>query len=326
MKFSILGAGGIARKLASTVKEMKDVQLYAVASRDLAKARSYAEEYGFEKAYGSYEEMLADPKVELVYIAVPHSHHHQWTIAALNAGKHVLCEKAFAANEAQAREMIELAEKKNLLLTEAIWTRYMPSRKMIDEILAGGAIGEICTVSANLGYRIDMNERMVRPELCGGCLLDLTVYPLNFVSMILGDDILRMDAHCVMTETGVDGQDTVTVTYKNGKMATMFTTMYTLTDRSGYIYGRDGYLEVVNINNPSEIRLWGADRNEPKILKTWQVPAQISGYEYEVLACKKAIEEGRIECPEMPHSETLEIMRQMDAIRAQFGATFPGID
>ena len=99
MKFSILGAGGIARRLASTVKAMKDVQLYAVASRDLAKARSYAEEYGFEKAYGSYEEMLADPKVELVYIAVPHSHHHQWTIAALSAGKHVLCEKAFAANE-----------------------------------------------------------------------------------------------------------------------------------------------------------------------------------------------------------------------------------
>ena len=326
MRFSILGAGGIARKLAETVRGMKDVQLYAIASRDVEKARAYAQEYGFEKAYGSYEDMLADPKVELVYIAVPHSHHHQWTIAALNAGKHVLCEKAFAASEAQAREMLAVAEEKKLLLTEAIWTRYMPSRRMIDDILAGGAIGEICTVSSNLGYRIDMNERMVRPELCGGCLLDLTVYTLNFSSMILGDDIREMHAHCVMTDTGVDGQDTVTIAYNNGKMASMFTTMYTLTDRSGYIYGRDGYLEVVNINNPSEIRLWGADRNAPEILKTWAVPEQITGYEYEVLACKKAIEEGRIECPEMPHSETLEIMHQMDAIRAQFGIRFPGID
>ena len=326
MKFAILGAGGIARTMASTVVPMKEICKKAVAARDYDRAESFAKEYGFEKAYGSYEEMLADPEIDLVYIAVPHSHHCQWTKAALEAGKNVLCEKAFAVNEKQAKEMIDLARSKNLLLTEAIWTRYMPSRQMILDIIDSGIIGEVTSVSANLGYQIDAKERIVRPELAGGALLDLTVYPLNFASMVLGDDIVKIDASCVKTETGVDGMDTVMLTYKDGKMATMFTTIYSLTDRSGYIYGRNGYIEVQNINNPEVIRVWDANRSCRNVIAEYKVPEQITGYEYEVLACKKALEEGRIECPEMPHEETLKMMNWMDQIRAQFGIVFPGIE
>ena len=324
MNFAILGAGGIARTMASTVVPMKEICKKAVAARDYDRAESFAKEYGFEKAYGSYEEMLADPEIDLVYIAVPHSHHCQWTKAALEAGKNVLCEKAFAVNEKQAKEMIDLARSKNLLLTEAIWTRYMPSRQMILDIIDSGIIGEVTSVSANLGYQIDAKERIVRPELAGGALLDLTVYPLNFASMVLGDDIVKIDASCVKTETGVDGLDTVMLTYKDGKMATMFTTIYSLTDRSGYIYGRNGYIEVQNINNPEVIRVWDANRSCRNVIAEYKVPEQITGYEYEVLACKKALEEGRIECPEMPHEETLKMMNWMDQIRAQFGIVFPG--
>lgn len=326
MNFAILGAGGIARTMASTVVPMKEICKKAVAARDYDRAENFAKEYGFEKAYGSYEEMLADPEIDLVYIAVPHSHHCQWTKAALEAGKNVLCEKAFAVNEKQAKEMIDLARSKNLLLTEAIWTRYMPSRQMILDIIDSGIIGEVTSVSANLGYQIDAKERIVRPELAGGALLDLTVYPLNFASMVLGDDIVKIDASCVKTETGVDGLDTVMLTYKDGKMATMFTTIYSLTDRSGYIYGRNGYIEVQNINNPEVIRVWDANRSCRNVIAEYKVPEQITGYEYEVLACKKALEEGRIECPEMPHAETLKMMNWMDQIRAQFGIVFPGIE
>ena len=326
MNFAILGAGGIARTMASTVVPMKEICKKAVAARDYDRAESFAKEYGFEKAYGSYEEMLADPEIDLVYIAVPHSHHCQWTKAALEAGKNVLCEKAFAVNEKQAKEMIDLARSKNLLLTEAIWTRYMPSRQMILDIIDSGIIGEVTSVSANLGYQIDAKERIVRPELAGGALLDLTVYPLNFASMVLGDDIVKIDASCVKTETGVDGMDTVMLTYKDGKMATMFTTIYSLTDRSDYIYGRNGYIEVQNINNPEVIRVWDANRSCRNVIAEYKVPEQITGYEYEVLACKKALEEGRIECPEMPHEETLKMMNWMDQIRAQFGIVFPGIE
>ena len=324
MKMAILGAGGIAAIMAETIRPLEDVESYAIGSRDLGKAQAFAEKYGFRKAYGSYEEMLEDPEIDLVYIAVPHSHHHMWTLASLNAGKHVLCEKAFAVNERQTREMIELSEKKGLLLAEAIWTRYMPSRQIITEIVERGDIGRPRTISANLGYRIDMNERMVRPELAGGCLLDLTVYTLNFASMVWGDDIRRIAASCVKTDTGVDGQDTVMIEYQDDRMASLFTTLYTLTNRMGLICGTEGFIEVQNINNPEQIRVYSPDRNGPELRACIDVPEQITGYEYEVLACKKAIEEGRIECPEMPHSQTIQIMCQMDQIRKQFGIVYPG--
>ena len=323
MKMAILGAGGIAVSMADTIVGLDEVEACAIGSRDIAKAQDFADTYGFQKAYGSYEEMLSDPEVELVYIAVPHSHHHRWTIEALNAGKHVLCEKAFAVNEKQTREMIELAESKGLLLTEAIWTRYMPSREIIMRIIEKGTIGQLKTVSANLGYRIDHVERLVRPELAGGCLLDLTVYPLNFASMVWGDDIKRISASCVMTDTGVDGQDTVMIEYRDGRMASLYTTMYARTDRVGLIIGTEGYIEVENINNPQQIRVYRATDGEPVLIESIDVPKQITGYEYEVLSCVRAIEAGRTECPEMPHSETIQIMCQMDEIRRQFGIVYP---
>lgn len=323
MKVGLLGAGGIAGTMAETIARMKDVQNYAVASRDLAKAEDFARRHRIEKAYGSYEEMLADDQVDLVYIATPHSHHHEWTMAALNAGKNVLCEKAFAANAAQAKEMIDLARSKKLLLAEAIWTRYMPSRTMIREIIDRGDIGEVRTVSSNLGYPISNVARMIRPELAGGCLLDLTVYTLNFTSMILGNGFTRLEAFMIPTGTGVDGQDSVFLEYPDGKMAVMMTTMYSRTDRRGVIYGTDGLIEVENINNPQKISVYASTPSGPELRQELTPPAQISGYEYEVEACMKALQEGRIECPEMPHAETLEIMRQMDEIRKRFGIVFP---
>ncbi len=323
MRVGILGAGGIAIKMAKTIAPLAEVENYAIAARDYDRAEAFAKTYGFEKAYGSYEDMLNDEKVDLVYIAVPHSHHHKWTIEALKAGRNVLCEKSFAANTKQAEEMIALAEEKKLLLTEAIWTRYMPSRKIIDDIVKSGKLGEIVTIDSNLGYRINMNERMLKPELAGGCLLDLTVYTLNFSSMIHGNDIKRISASMVPTDTGVDGQDSIMVEYSDGVMASMFTTMYGLTDRRGLVVGNEGFLCVQNINNPEKITVYEPDRDNLKIKEEIIVPEQITGYEYEVLACKKALEEGRIECEEMPHSETITIMRQMDEIRKQYGIVFP---
>ena len=323
MRIGLLGAGGIAGSMARTVAGMEGVENYAVASRDPEKAQEFARAFGMEKAYGSYEEMLADDQVDLVYVATPHSHHHEWTIAALNAGRNVLCEKAFAANARQAEEMIALAAEKRLLLAEAIWTRYMPSRRMIREIVDSGEIGEIRTVCSNLGYPISHVPRLIRPELAGGALLDLTVYTLNFTSMVLGDGYTGMTAVMVPTETGVDGQDSVILTYPGGKMASMFTTIYSQTDRRGVVLGTKGFIDVVNINNPEKISVWTGGADGFRLRRELTPPPQITGYEYEVEACRKALEEGRTECPEMPLSETLEIMRQMDEIRSRFGIVFP---
>ncbi len=323
MRVGYIGAGNISGQMAETIARMSEVENYAVAARDPERAREFAERWGFSHAYDSYEELLADPDVDLVYVALPHSHHHRWTIAALESGHHVLCEKAFAANERQAREMIECARERGLLLAEAIWTRYMPSRKMIEEIVSSGEIGEVTTVAANLGYRVDGNARMTDPALAGGALLDLTVYPLNFASMVLGNRIRRIAASMVPAVTGVDGQDNVMIEYESGQMASLFSTMYAMTDREGQILGTKGFITVENINNPQVIRVYASDGLTRELTREVAVPEQITGYEYELLSCERAIEAGALECPEMPHAETLELMRQMDEIRRQFGVVFP---
>lgn len=323
MRVGYIGAGNISGQMAETIARMSEVENYAVAARDPERAREFAERWGFSHAYDSYEELLADPDVDLVYVALPHSHHHRWTIAALESGHHVLCEKAFAANERQAREMIECARERGLLLAEAIWTRYMPSRKMIEEIVSSGEIGEVTTVAANLGYRVDGNARMTDPALAGGALLDLTVYPLNFASMVLGNRIRRIAASMVPAVTGVDGQDNVMIEYESGQMASLFSTMYAMTDREGQILGTKGFITVENINNPQVIRVYASDGLTRELTREIAVPEQITGYEYELLSCERTIEAGALECPEMPHAETLELMRQMDEIRRQFGVVFP---
>ena len=200
MKLGILGAGGIASTMAKTVAGMKDVEAYAVAARDLERARVFAQKYEVKKAYGSYEEMLADDEVELVYIATPHSHHYLHAKMCLEAGKHVLCEKAFTVNAEQAQKLFDLAKEKKLLITEAIWTRYMPSRKLINDIIESGVIGEVTAVTANLSYTVSHVERIRKPELAGGALLDVGVYPINFASMVLGDKVKDVKATAIRME------------------------------------------------------------------------------------------------------------------------------
>ena len=320
MNVGILGAGNIAGKMACTLNGMKDATAYAVASRDLKRAQSFAKEYQMEKAYGSYEEMLADDKVDLVYVATPHSHHLEHGKLCISYGKPVLCEKAFTANAAQARELLDYAKEKGVFITEAIWTRYMPSRKIITDILESGELGDIHMLSANLGYSISHKERLVKPELAGGALLDVGIYPLNFASMFFGNDIVNITSACVKHETGVDGQAGMILTYKDGRMATLHTGMYAATEQYGIIYGSKGYLIAYNINNIDKIEVFSSDR---KLIRTIHVPEQITGYEYEVEACMRALNEGRLECEEMPHSETIRLMEQMDTLRAQWGIRYP---
>lgn len=320
MKFAILAPGKIAHKMARTVTQLEKVERYAVASRDYEKARVFAEQWGFEKAYGSYEEMLSDPQVELVYVASPHSHHYEHALLCLEHGKHVLVEKAFTVNTAQAQKLIQTAREKGLLLAEAIWTRYMPSRKMIDQLLEEGAIGRVTSLTANLGYVLSHVERMQSPALAGGALLDLGVYPINFALMTFHAPVKKVSATAAMSPGGIDWINSITLTFDDGRMAVLHSNMLAQTDRLGVIFGDKGYLEIQNINNCEEIRVFGPDR---KLQARYQVPEQISGYEYEVLSCIKALEEGKSECEEMPHAETLRVMSIMDEIRGQWGMKYP---
>lgn len=320
MKFAILAPGKIAAKMAQAVSGLSDVEKYAVASRNVDRAEKFAEEWGFEKAYGSYEEMLADEEVELVYVASPHSHHYEHARLCLEYGKNVLVEKAFTVNANQAKELIDMAERKGLLLAEAIWTRYMPSRKMIKDLVDGGVIGEVTSLTANLGYILSHVERLQKPELAGGALLDLGVYLINFAKMVFDGNVTGVQSTAVMSPLGVDYANSITLTFEGGKMAVLHSNMLALTDRQGTIFGDKGFMEVQNINNCEEIRVFDKDRN---LINVYPVPAQINGYEYEVLSCIKAIREGKTECEEMPHSEILEVMQLLDTIRGQWGMKYP---
>ena len=320
MKFAILAPGGIAHSMAKAVSEIDKIERYAVASRDLKRAEKFAEQWGFEKAYGSYEEMAQDPQVEFVYVASPHSHHYEHAKLCLEHGKHVLVEKAFTVNARQARELIQLSEEKGLLLAEAIWTRYMPSRRMIDDILACKAIGNVTSLTANLGYILAHVDRMQNPELAGGALLDLGVYPINFALMAVHGEIKDVHATAIMSPKGIDWVNSITLTFEEEKMAVLHSDMLAQTDRQGVISGDQGYLEVQNINNCEEIRVFGLDR---KMTARYQVPEQINGYEYEVLSCIRAIEAGKTECEEMPHSEILRVMELLDRIRKQWNMVYP---
>lgn len=320
MKVGMVGAGHIAGKMARTIAAMPDFTNYAIASRDLAKAQAFASEFGMQKAYGSYEELYADPEVELVYIATPHSHHFAQARMALEAGKPVLCEKAFTANAREAESLFELSRIRGVFICEAVWTRFMPLSMKIRELIEGGAIGRPRQLSATLCYPMEQKERILRPELCGGVLLDLSIYGINFARMYFGNDIVRVDSSCVKGETGVDMYETITLGWRDGRMANLVSSAYTRCNRLGLICGDEGYIEVENMNIVSAVRVF---KDYRKVAEFFPPETQINGYEYELRACCDAVRNGWVESPYMPHSETLEIMKMMDALRAEWGVRYP---
>lgn len=320
MNIGFIGAGRIANTLASTMARMEDVNLYAVAARDLDRAQAFAAQYGFDKAYGSYEEMLRDPNVELVYIATPHSHHFEHMKLCIAHGKNVLCEKAFTLNAAQARGIAALAKAKGVYVAEAIWTRYMPSRAMINEVLASGIIGNVTALTATLCYPVAYKERCIRPELAGGALLDVGVYCLNFALMHFGDDIERMDSSVRMTDTGVDGQESITLHYRDGRIAVLTAGILSRSDRKGIFYGDKGYIIVENINNPQSISVYDLTDT---LVKKIEVPAQITGYEYQIREAMARIRAGETESASMPLDTTIAVMERMDALRKDWGLIYP---
>ena len=320
MNIGFIGAGRIANTLASTMARMEDVNLYAVAARDLDRAQAFAAQYGFDKAYGSYEEMLRDPNVELVYIATPHSHHFEHMKLCIESGKNVLCEKAFTLNAAQARQIAALARERGVYVAEAIWTRYMPSRAMINEVLASGIIGNVTALTATLCYPVAYKERCIRPELAGGALLDVGVYCLNFALMHFGDDIERMDSSVRMTDTGVDGQESITLHYRDGRIAVLTAGILSRSDRKGIFYGDKGYIIVENINNPQSISVYDLTDT---LVKKIEVPAQITGYEYQIREAMARIRAGETESASMPLDTTIAVMERMDALRKDWGLIYP---
>ena len=320
MKVGIIGTGWIAEKAAITLNGLETCEAYAVGSRRKETAEAFAAKWNIAKAYGSYAELIADPDVDLVYIGTPHSHHYDVTREALLAGKPCLVEKAFMANARQTKEIIDLAHERGVFLAEAIWTRYQPAVGIVRKLIADGRIGEPRLITATLGYSMGDKPRIMRPDLCGGALLDLGVYALNFVRMFTDSDIETIDGHCVKSATGMDLTNAIAIILKDGILANVQSSAQCVGDNIGVIAGTEGNLIIDNINNPQTITVNGPDRT---YVETIRVPQQITGYEYQFLACRQALIDGLKEPREMSHAETLYMMQLMDDLRRNWGVRYP---
>lgn len=320
LRVGIIGAGWIAEKAAITLKNLEGASCYAIASRSLEKAQAFAEKWQVTCAYGSYSELIADENVDLVYVATPHSHHYDVTKEALENGKPCLVEKAFMANHRQAADIVRISRERKVFLAEAIWTRYQPAVQIVRQLISNGQIGTPRLITATLGYSMGNKPRIMRPDLCGGALLDLGVYAINFVRMFCDSPIEKMESQCVKSETGMDLTNAISFTFANGMLANVQSSACCVGDNIGVIAGTEGNIIIDNINNPQRIRINKRDR---VFVKDINVPKQITGYEYQFIACKQALEEGLIEPPQMPLEETLYIMKMMDELRFKWGVRYP---
>ncbi len=320
MRVGVVGAGWIAEKAAITLNGLSDCECYAIASRTQEKADAFASKWNVSKAYGTYRELYADPDVDLVYVATPHSHHYEVTRDALLAGKPCLVEKAFMANYAESAAIIDLAHERRLFLAEAIWTRYQPVVGMVRQLIASGRIGTPRLLTATLGYSMGEKPRIMRPDLCGGALLDLGVYAINFIRMFFPADIVSIESQCVKSKTGMDLTNAFSMVLADGMLCNVQSSAACVGDNIGVIAGTDGNLIIDNINNPQKITVNTHDR---EFVEDIRVPRQITGYEYQFIACREALLEGLLEPREMPHEETLFVMRLMDDLRRKWGVRYP---
>jgi predicted dehydrogenase len=247
IKWGILACGRIAKKFASDLKYVNGAELVAVASRDLEKAKAFAAEFPAKYVVGSYEELVELEDVDVIYVASPHSHHYEHTLLCLNHGKAVLCEKAFAINAKQAEEMIVLARSKKVFLMEALWSRFLPHYLKVKTLIEEGKLGQIRGVLANFGFKPadPVPQRLFDPALGGGALLDIGIYPVFLAQSILGvpDEII---AHMNPAPTGVDEQCAIQFKFRDGRSASLFSTLASNLETDADIFGSSGRIRLTS--------------------------------------------------------------------------------
>ncbi len=318
LNFAIMGAGHIAAKMARTLDFLRDeVSPYAVASRSLARAEAIRAESGFARAYGSYAEMLADDNVDVVYVATPNHLHVAHAMACLAAGKHVVCEKPFAMSAAEAESVFSQARERGLFVLEALWTRFQPAARLMREVLASGEIGTPRFLQASFALAIAHKERVKRPELGGGALLDLGIYPLNFAAMHFGlDGIRRISSAATLSPEGVDDQSSVTIEYDDGRMASLTTSMTAAYGTTSRIAGTLGCIDAPQLTRCESFVVRQVPSGVERVV---ECPFDFNGYEYEIRAAAKAIRAGCPECQEMPWRETVAIAKIMEDLCRDWG-------
>lgn len=310
INFAVLGPGKIAEVVLNAIKGKVDMVLFAVASRDQARANAFKEKHGFLKAYGSYEELYNDDEVDLVYIATPHAFHYEQMIECIKLKKNVICEKAFTLSSAQAEEVLTLAKENGVFVTEAMVPAYLPSRDIIRELLDTKVIGDLISYKGVFANSLMHVERVVNKSLGGGALYDIGIYPLYFAISTFGPNFKINDIKIKQLQD-VDITTSFTLEYPNGFKAEIYTSVEE--DKGIYcdIFGTNGRIHIENVARPSKIIIYDNEGNE---IRTIDSLRPTTGYEYEFQAAAKAVASGFLECNEMKHQDTLLLMHTMDYV------------
>jgi len=322
LRWGILGTGGIARLFTRDIQG-EGLSVLAVGSRTKEAAESFGAEYGVAHRHGSYDALLADPEVDVVYVATPHTFHHANALAALKAGKHVLVEKPFTINRREALELVETAKARKLFLMEAMWTRFLPSITRLKEIVAAGTIGEVRTIIAdhNQYLPLEKAKRLHLPELGEGAILDLGVYPITLAHLFLGlpEEIV---ARATLTERGVDEQVTIGFRYGSGAQASIHTGMMAQGPNRAAVIGTQGWVELDSVwYNQTSFTVFS---REGRVLERYEGRVKNRGMQYQAFELERRVGAGELESPLMSHRDSLEVMGIMDAIRTQVGVRYPG--
>jgi predicted dehydrogenase len=331
-RWGIVGPGRIARTFAEDLRLVPDAELAAVGSRSLERATAFAQEYG-GRAHGSYAELFADDTVDAVYVASPHALHVEQVAAALEAGKHVLCEKPLTLRAADAEELFALAAKRERLLMEAMWTACHPVVRAVRQRLRDGEFGTPRHLHAELGFVVNTvsTDRLLDVSLGAGALLDMGVYPLTFAHLMLGE-AEELTASAVLSEAGADMDIAIAGRYVGGAVATLHASMTSWSSRRGEVATDVGRLVLEDFHHPVSVTFTptavGGTNDEVDRAAAREVdcdePVIGRGYAHEAIEFQRCLAEGLLESPLVPHAQTLTIMRQMDDLRAQVGVRYPG--
>jgi len=323
IRWGILGTGGIAATFAGDLPRVPGAELAAVGSRTLAAAEAFARRHGFARAHGSWAELAADPEVDVVYVATPHSFHLPAALACLAGGKAVLCEKPMTLDLASAARLVQEARGQGLFLMEAMWMRCNPAIRKMVELIADGALGEVTTVHADFGLQgpFDAGHRLRNPALGGGALLDLGVYPINLAHLVLGTPA-TVTSWAHLTPEGVDDNTAVVLGYASGAVATLTCSLIGETRNAASITGTLGRIDLPSgFFAPQSFTLHRSDTTE-----LFEFPFEGRGYQFEAEEVQRCLVAGELESPLMPHDTTLEIMTLMDTVRNEVGVFYPPVE
>jgi len=320
VRWAVLGPGRIADNLVPDFRFVPKAELVAVGSRSVDRARAFADKHGIERAHGSYRELLDDPAIDAVYIATPHPQHHAIGVAALQAGKAILVEKAFTATAAGAEDLVNTAQRLGVFAMEAMWTRFQPAIVRLRDLLADGAIGEVQSVQVDLGVVRDFDpaDRVFAHQLGGGALLDLGVYLVNFAHMVLGEP-LAVHAAGSLEPSGVDAAASLLLSYPDGRTASLMCGLHTPMPGHARVFGTAGWIDVQpRFHHPRSLVLH-QQGHEPESMI---IPPIGDGYAHELIEVTECLRTGRTESMVMPLAASLSVQRSPDSALAQLGVRF----